>query len=172
MKICIVGHSGSGKSTLAKNLASYYNIPVLHMDAYQFLPGWKARDKEEFKNIVADFLNENDDWVIDGNYLRITPERFQLADMIIYLDFNRFFCLKSIISRYRKYKGKTRNDMAEGCLEKLDFEFIKWVLFKGRSKAKKQYFSDLISNADIGLIFKNRRQLVNYLRSFNIDYEI
>jgi hypothetical protein len=62
--------------------------------------------------------------------------------------------------------------MAEGCLEKLDFEFIKWVLFKGRSKAKKQYFSDLISNADIGLIFKNRRQLVNYLRSFNIDYEI
>ena len=32
MKICIVGHSGSGKSTLAKNLASYYNIPVMYSD--------------------------------------------------------------------------------------------------------------------------------------------
>ena len=172
MKICIVGHSGSGKSTLAKNLASHYNIPVLHMDAYQFLPGWIEREKKEFKNIMADFLNQNDNWVIDGNYRRITPERFQLADMIIYLDFNRFFCLKSVISRYKKNKGKARNDMAEGCAEKLDFEFIKWVLYKGRTKTKKQYFSDLISNADTGLSFKNRKQLLNYLRSNNIDYKI
>ena len=37
------------------------------------------------------------------------------------------------------YNGKTRPDMTEGCYEKMDFEFAKWVLIDGRKKRKKFY---------------------------------
>ena len=47
-----------------------------------------------------------------------------IYDKIIFLNYNRFFCLKSVIKRYKENIGKTRSDMAIGCDEKLDFEFI------------------------------------------------
>ena len=68
MKICIIGYSGSGKSTLAKRLGSFYNIPILHLDSVNFLPGWEVRDTNEMNSIVDDFLTSNESWVIDGNY--------------------------------------------------------------------------------------------------------
>ena len=47
MKILIMGYSGSGKSTLAGYLGKKYGIPVLHLDHVFWLPGWKARPREE-----------------------------------------------------------------------------------------------------------------------------
>ena len=35
------------------------------------------------------------------------------------------------------YNNKTRPDMGEGCKEKLDLEFLRWVLFEGRKKRQK-----------------------------------
>lgn len=67
MKIAIMGFSGSGKSTLAKQLAVHYGIPLLYLDTVNFEENWQIRDREEGKNIVADFM-QNDNWVIDGNY--------------------------------------------------------------------------------------------------------
>ena len=43
MKIAVLGYSGSGKSTLARKLGELYGVPVLHLDAVQFLPGWRER---------------------------------------------------------------------------------------------------------------------------------
>ena len=76
MKIVIIGYSGSGKSTLAKTLGINYNIPVLHLDSVNFLSGWKVREQKETDEIVKKFIEENDSWIIDGNYHKIAKERF------------------------------------------------------------------------------------------------
>ena len=169
MKIVVIGYSGSGKSTLAKNLGVHYNIPVLHMDSIHFKEGWVERDNIEFETIVDDFINNNSSWVIDGNYRKIATHRFEEADQLIFLNYNRFCCLKSVIKRYIQNKGKSRPDMAEGCNEKLDFPFLWWVFAKGRSKQRKQQLEGFARNHKNSLIFKNRKELFKYYKENNIQ---
>ena len=170
MKIVIIGYSGSGKSTLAKILGKHYNIPVLHLDSVNFLSGWNVRDEKETNEIVMKFIEENESWIIDGNYYKIAKERFELADKIIFLNYNRFFCLKSVIKRYKENIGKTRSDMAIGCDEKLDFEFLYWVFIKGRNKNRRERFKNIVKNHKNAIVFKNRKQLFKYYDDNNIKY--
>lgn len=169
MKICIIGYSGAGKSTLAKKLSKFYNINHLHLDSVHFLPNWNERNDKEMDDIVNDFISKNDSWIIDGNYRRIAKGRFNNADIIIFLAYNRLTCLKGVISRYNKYKNKTREDMASGCNEKLDKEFLSWVLFTGRTKERYNLYKSLVNNAKEGYIFKNRKQLYKYLKSIGME---
>ena len=161
MKIAIIGHSGSGKSTLARTLGDRYHVPVLHFDAVQFLPGWEIRLEEEKKAITKAFLDTNEQWVIDGNYSKLSYQRrMEEADVIFLLLFNRWHCLYRVIRRYLKYKNYTRPDMAEGCKEKLDWEFIKWILRDGRSKSARERYGWVIDQyPDKTIVIKNQRQL-------------
>ena len=171
MRISIIGYSGSGKSTLAKNLSKHYGIPVLHMDSVHFLENWKERDNKEFNEIVTKFIKDNDSWIIEGNYKSIVPERHDMADLIIFLDYNRFFCYDSAKRRYKMYKGKTRDDMAKGCEEKFDREFKVWLLYKGRTKERRKRFEKIIQNQPNSLVFKNRKQLFKYYDENGIAYD-
>ena len=172
MKIVIIGYSGSGKSTLAKTLGAHYNIKVLHLDSVNFLSGWKVREQKETNEIVKKFIEENESWIIDGNYHKIASYRFELADEVIFLNYNRFFCLKSVIKRYKENIGKTRNDMANGCEEKLDLKFLYWVFMKGRSKTRRDRFKNIVKNHNNSLFFKNRKQLFKYFNDNNIKYNL
>lgn len=168
MKIVIIGYSGAGKSTLAKILGKHYNIPLLHLDSVNFKPGWETRNIQEFDSIVNDFINSNSSWIIDGNYHKVAKNRFTDCDQLIFLNYNRFTCLKNVIKRYKKYKGKSRPDMAFGCDEKIDFAFIMWVLFKGRSKNRKLRLANYAINHPNSLVFKNQKELNNYLKNNKI----
>lgn len=161
MKIAIVGYSGSGKSTLARKLSEQHQIPVLHFDRVQFLPGWEIRPEEEKERMTREFLDSHTDWVIDGNYSKLSfRRRMEEADVIILMVFGRFTCLRRVRRRYQTYKNTTRPDMGEGCNEKLDWEFVKWVLWKGRSKATRQRFRWVMTQyPDKTLVIKNQRQL-------------
>ena len=170
MKIVIIGYSGSGKSTLAKTLGAHYNIAVLHLDSVNFLSGWKVRDEKESNEIVKKFIEENESWIIDGNYHKIASYRFELADKIIFLNYNRFFCLNSVIKRYKENIGKTRSDMAAGCEEKLDLKFLYWVFIKGRSKTRRDRFKNILNNHKNAIVFKNRKQLFKYYNDNSIKY--
>ena len=109
MKIAIIGYSGSGKSTLAIKLAEKFDLPTLHFDRIQFLPNWEIRSDEEKLRLTEEFLNNNDSWVIDGNYSKLSFERrMEEADIIIMLLFSRWNCLHRVTKRYLKYKNKTR----------------------------------------------------------------
>ena len=167
MKIAVLGYSGSGKSTLAAQLGQLYGIPVLHLDRVHFLPNWVEREAAEKRRIVADFMHGNENWVIDGNYTKLFyNERTEQADMIIILLFGRFACLQRVIKRYRRYKGKTRPDMGDGCSEKLDGEFIRWVLRDGRTKSKKARFRIVCGKyPNKTVVLKNQRQLDEFIRS-------
>jgi len=107
MKIAIIGYSGSGKSTLAAKLGNIYNCPVLYLDRVHFKENWVERDDETAKLIVKEFMDNNDSWVIDGNYTNLLREqRLIEADMIIFMCFSRMTCLIQAINRYKTYKGK------------------------------------------------------------------
>lgn len=143
MKIAIIGYSGSGKSTLAKELSKYYKAPVLFLDTINFLPNWIERDRDEGRLIVCDFM-KNDSWVIDGNYSDFfQKERLEQADKIIFLNFPRRICIYRALKRYFKYKNTTREDMAKGCIEKIDLEFIWWILYEGRTKEIHNHYKEI-----------------------------
>ena len=161
MKIAIMGYSGSGKSTLAQKLGEHYQCDVFHFDAVQFLPGWEVRDFDERMRLSKEFLDTHDSWVIDGTYSRFHLERrLEEADLIIVMLFNRFNSLYRVTKRYLTYRDKTRPDMAEGCNEKLDWEFVKWVLRDGRKQKTKDLFQRIQTQyADKVVVIKNQRQL-------------
>ena len=136
MKIAILGYSGSGKSTLARELAALHGLPVLHLDTVMFLPDWQERPQDEQLAIVQAFMDAHENWVIDGNYSNLLqPRRLAEADEIVLLLFNRFAALRRVTLRYRRYRGKSRPDMAVGCEEKLDAAFVRWVLWGGRAES-------------------------------------
>lgn len=164
MKIAIIGYSGCGKSTLAKHLGEIYQIPVLYLDRVFWLPNWKSREREESANIVKQFLDTNDSWVIDGNYSYMEKERrMKEADRIIFLNFNRFSCLYRAFHRYFTYRGQTRESMGEGCEEKMDLEFAWWILHAGRTKAEKQEFQKILQKyPEKCVVIKNQRQLTAF----------
>lgn len=169
MKITIIGYSESGKSTLTTKLAQYYSIPKLHLDTLQFLPNWEMSDRSWMQEQVKGFLEAKENWVIDGNYSSCCyEERMKQADRIIFLNFSRWSCLYRAFKRYLIYRGKNRDSTAKGCIEKFDWEFIRWILHDGRTinirtryeKLQKMYASKWIT-------LHNQKELDNFLAQFS-----
>lgn len=171
MKIVIMGYSGSGKSTLCRNLSELYQVPKLHLDSVQFLPDWEVRPDKDKQKMVAAFLDDHKDgWVIDGNYTKLSFERrTEEADIIIQLLFGRISCLLRCYKRFIIYRGKRRPDMAEGCNEKFDLEFVKWILWGGRTKTAKERYKGIQKQyPDKVVVIRNQRQLNDYVRRSDI----
>lgn len=163
MKICVIGYSGAGKSTLARLLGEKYGVPVLHLDATFWYGDWQHRPRGEQSVIVNNFMKENADWVIDGNFFHICLNRFEECDAVYFLNYNRFFCLKEAWKRYKKYNGTMRPDCP--CKEKFDFEFAKWILLEGRSKKKKALLKKVLSTCNGKVLtFKTRKALNRYIQ--------
>ena len=164
MKIAVIGYSGSGKSTLAATLGKQLSIPVLHLDAINFEAGWVERNREEAKALVAVFL-QHESWIIDGNYGELYfNERLTDADRIILFQFSRVRCLIRVLRRYQMYKGQTRPDLAENCPEKIDAEFLFWVLFKGRSRRRRNHFKQIAQQyADKAVVLESPRAVKQFL---------
>lgn len=167
MKIAVIGYSGSGKSTTSDTLGQRLGRSVLHLDRVNFLPGWQERERRESRRVVEDFMAQNSRWVIDGNYSFMAQQaRLEAADLILFLKLNRFVCLWRAVKRYLEYKGKTRPSMAENCPEKLDMEFVRWILWDGRDKKHADSYKNIINSyKDKIIIIKNQRQLDNFLQS-------
>ena len=161
-RIMIIGCGGSGKSTLARQLGEKTGLPVVHLDKLFWHPGWVESSKEEIDAKIMQIISEPR-WILDGNYNRTLPKRLEKCDTVIYLDFSRFACLMGVAKRVLTTYGTVRPDMAEGCPERFDWEFLQWVWNFNKNKRKKYY--DLLS-AQTGkeiYILKNRREVKRFL---------
>lgn len=165
MKIQLIGYSGAGKSTLAAKLGQHYKIPVCHLDTIQFLPNWQVRDPASFIRILGDFLAKHDSWVIDGNYSNyLQDQRLQEADLILFMDFPLYLSLYRVIKRYLTFRGKTRASMTVGCPERLDWEFLWWVLYRGRNKKKRAAYQSICQTyAHKVIILRNQNDINRFL---------
>ena len=161
-RIMIIGCGGSGKSTLAQQLGQKTGLPVVHLDQLFWTPGWVSVSKDEFDHLHEAALAE-EKWIIDGNFDRTIPVRLQRCDTVIYLDFNRFACLMGVLKRVLTTYGKVRPDMGEGCPERIDLDFLKWVWNFNKNKRERNY--SLLKEAEgvQVIILKNRRMVKKFL---------
>jgi adenylate kinase family enzyme len=135
-KILIIGSSGAGKSTLARRLNKIIGIEIIHLDKIFWNPNWVETPKDEWKGKVENLLKK-DSWIMDGNYSNTIEMRIAACDTAIFLDLPPIVCVYRILKRVAFYKKGSRPDMAEGCDERFDWEFIKLVWnYPNRSKPK------------------------------------
>lgn len=135
-KVLVLGCAGSGKSTFSKRLGEITGLPVIHLDALYWKSGWIASTEEEWDRTIEELLRR-DEFIMDGNYSRTLEQRLAGADVVFFFDLPRWLCIYRALRRRVMYHGKTRSDMAEGCHEKIDLEFLKWIWnFKKRSRGR------------------------------------
>lgn len=163
-RISIVGGSGSGKSTLCNILSKELGLPAIHLDAINYEPNWVEIDKTERDNIIFS-KTQDDKWVIDGNYNKTLKERFDKADLIIWLDYSTLKQLHGILKRYFTTRNSERPEIP-GCKERLEPEFIKYVLTY--NKKKRPVILDYLKDVpkEKVLIFKHQKDLNAWLKDF------
>lgn len=155
---------GSGKSTLCNILSKELKLPAIHLDAINYNPNWIEIDKNERDKIISNKSAE-DKWIIDGNYNKTLQERFEKADLIIWLDYSTIKQLKGVIKRYLKTYNKERPEIP-GCKDKLDFKFIKYVLTY--NKKKRPVIEDYLKNIqkEKVMVFRKQKDLNEWLKEF------
>jgi adenylate kinase family enzyme len=135
-KVLVIGSGGAGKSVFANRLGKLLNIEVLHLDKFYWRPGWIEMPKDEWLKTVRELL-ERDSWIMDGNYSGTLALRLEACDTVIFLDMARTLCLRRVLKRALMYRNGSRPDMAEGCREKLNLEFLRWVWnYSSRTRPK------------------------------------
>lgn len=165
-RISIIGGSGTGKTTLSNILSEKYNIPATHIDGIHHLKNWQVRDKSERDRIILDIV-EKEKWIIDGTYKDTLKQRLENSDLIIWLDYSTIAMIKGVIKRFLKNPGKEKKEIP-GCNERLNFQFIRYVM--GYNKNKRHYIVDSLEtiNKDKILVFKKQKHLNNWLRKQNM----
>ena len=163
-RIIIIGCGGAGKSTLARKLGEMLDLPVVHLDKLFWKPGWVEMEREEFDALIQAELKK-EKWIMDGNFNRTLPERIRYCDTIIYLDFSRIACLMGVLKRIITTYGTVRPDMGEGCPERIDLDFLKWVWNFNKNKRESYYkMLNEVENVET-IVLKNRRAVKLFLKS-------
>lgn len=118
-RVMIVGGPGSGKSTLARALGARTGLPVHHMDHIHWMPGWVERDRDAKSRLCAE-VHRQERWIFEGGHSATWPERVARADTLIWLDMPVVVRHWRVIRRTLRYRGTTRPDLPDGCVERLD----------------------------------------------------
>jgi adenylate kinase family enzyme len=145
-RVLVMGCSGSGKSTFGRALAGKLDLPFVSLDQLFWLPGWREPKMEDF-TAKATRAAEGPAWVMDGNYTRYGAGELRRAraDTIVWFDLPRWMCLAGVFHRIVTTYGTVRPEMAPGCPEQVDFEFLKYVwTYRALQRPKLlDYFSGL-----------------------------
>jgi len=164
-RIIIIGCGGSGKSTLARQLGTITGLPVVHLDQIWWAPGnWQHISREEFQLRLEAEL-EKPAWILDGNFNQTLECRLSHCDTVIYLDRNRFVCLRNWIKRVISNRGSAREDMAPGCEEHFNLEMAQWIwCFNAKNRSRYHRMLSEQKGKEI-YVLKNQKQIEAFIRS-------
>lgn len=168
-KIMVIGVSaGAGKSTFAKELGKKTGIPVYHLDTYFWKPGWIQAEFDEFAEAQEKIVKKSC-WIIEGNYSATQPIRAKEADTVIYLELPLRVCLYRVLKRWVQNYGRTREDLGEGCPEKMDLTFLKFIIktYKPRKKNLEQRIELIKETGNIKHVYllKSQREIDGFFSS-------
>lgn len=125
-RIAIIGCPGSGKTTFSKSLGEKLGRGVIHLDKVLWGANWQMLPYEQRKVIHGNLIS-SEEWIIDGMWKSHLTERLDAATLVIFLDYKRRVSMLRAINRRIKYRGRQRDDIADGCLEKLDGYFLHYI---------------------------------------------
>lgn len=126
-RILVIGCSGGGKSTLSRRLSDRFALPYISMDRDIFwLTGWVERERGEQRRILADIVAQPR-WLMDGTNSSSFDLRLPRADLVIWVRMPRWLCLRGVTLRWLKHFGRTRPEMAPGCPERLEWQFLRFI---------------------------------------------
>lgn len=125
-RVLVIGPGGAGKSQFARALGASTGLPVTHLDAQYWGPGWVPRAREAWSAQVATLL-AGEQWILDGNFGGTMQQRIRACDTVVFLDLPRLVCLRRVLWRWWTYRGRSRPDMPPHCHERLDAEFLHWI---------------------------------------------
>ena len=125
-RVLVIGSGGAGKSTLAARIGERLGLPVIHLDALYWRPGWVPTPPDEWARVVGELV-ARDAWVMDGNYGGTLDQRLAACDTVVFLDLPRWLCAWRVVRRAMRYRGRSRPDMAPGCPEQVTREFLGWI---------------------------------------------
>lgn len=163
-RVLVIGPGGAGKSTTAVRLAEALALPLVHLDALYWKPGWVKTADDEWRTTVERLAAE-DAWVMDGNYGGTLDLRLAACDTAIFLDMPRLVCIWRVMKRAWVFRGTTRPDMREGCPERLTWEFLRWIWTYRRKRGP-----DILSRLDAlrgekdVVILRSTREVDEFLR--------
>ena len=128
-RIVILGTAGSGKSTLARRLSERLGLPVFHLDALNWEPGWKALPIDIFRLRLKKAIS-GDAWITDGNYAIHTFDlRMPRADLVIWVERPHLHCFWRVFRRAIGGQFSADEHLANGCKEKMDRRFLDRLLY-------------------------------------------
>lgn len=143
MKINVVGTSSSGKTTVSKKLSDILSISHIEMDALFWGPNWEPSSYEEFCAKLRSAL-KGSSWILDGNYTRTTPIKWESVNVVIWLDFS-FMCslfqsikraIKRIIAREELWPGTGNIETLGGLFSK---DSIVLYTIKSHRRVRRKY---------------------------------
>lgn len=125
-RILVLGCCGAGKSLLSRQLAEANDLPLIHLDAHYWRPGWVEPEAAEWRSTVERLVAQPA-WVMDGNYKGTLDLRLPRAELVVLLEPGRLRCLQGALGRIWRHRGETRPDMGAGCPERLDLDFLRYI---------------------------------------------
>ncbi|KAA0547608.1 topology modulation protein [Bacillus sp. BGMRC 2118] len=167
-RVMVIGVSaGVGKTTFARKVGEKLGHPVTHLDSLYWKAGWIESELREFEQKQKEVV-EQDKWIIEGNYNSTFHIRAQHADTIIYLELPLYVCLYRVVKRWLTNIGNTRPDMPEGCPEKLDWPFIKFIYttYHPRKQKMAEQFKKFGKDKTI-ITLRSKQEINTYIRNFH-----
>lgn len=126
-RIMVIGCSGGGKSTLAQKLVDKFGLSYISIDRdILWLPGWVERTREEQRQRIVERIAA-ERWIMDGTNPSTFDIRVPRSHIVIWVRMPRLLCIWGVVTRWIKYLGRTRPEMAPGCIEKIDYEFLNYI---------------------------------------------
>ena len=68
MRLILLGNAGAGKSTMSRCLIGSADIPRLSLDEIAWDQGPKRKPLDESRTLLRQFINTNEQWIIEGCY--------------------------------------------------------------------------------------------------------
>lgn len=101
-RIHITGMSCSGKSTLGAELAQRLGLPLVELDALNWLPNWvglNATDPEKLESLIAE-ATAGHQWVIAGSYEGFCKKVcWDRLETVLWLDLPRSLLIRRVLRR-------------------------------------------------------------------------
>jgi adenylate kinase family enzyme len=167
-RVLIIGISGAGKSTFARRFGAITQLPVIHLDREFWQPDWRPTALQAWRNRVLE-LAAQPAWIMDGNYSGTLGLRLPRADTVIWFDYPRRKVFPRLARRIIGSYGIARPDMADGCPERIDPEFLRWV-WEFPSKSRPQIVAALQAYAPqlAPIVFRRDKDVIDFMRSANL----